>query len=820
MKKIIFAIFALPVIAGCGKTELVDNPVPVSDIEIVATVSDTRTSFTEGDSGINTAWVAGDVAGIYWYKGETIEEAGTETGDRGLNGSLSAKSSGATTSFDAPDNYLAEEGSKYLTYVYYPYSESAGENPLAVKFTLPAVQTAASAGDLAHLAGTDFIYAGAIPVSDGTKKVNLQFSHALSALDIALTSSESNLTVSGIRVVADDENEIFSVSEGSVNLSDGSLSLDAGTPEIALGLQSAATLSETAEHFYMSITPGHAGRTLSVYATVNGTEMFLGAKKVPSGGIPASVKAKMAFDVAAQTEAVVRVRLTSTEFAAYSPERLTLFTEPADMVAQVEVADPVKLSEESEQIFDLNVSPGDWSGKDLWLVVEMIDEDNLSQVTIPVRQSDFKLVAGETRVVALEGFSLDDNDASAWYCAENSRYLAGKQLAYGDANTYFIQCKNGSTYTGATYSANADIPESVEIDYRARGDFFKAVTAKPENVSFEWAKLQNGNIYTPRVQDYSASGVVISGKFTINPDASSHKVTVTNSGAYAGTPILLMKDSEGKTLWAWTFWNIAADGTALTPVTVGGYGFAPMDIGQPTTDMATWIANTSGSNPDPIFRMNHLYQWGRPIPIFWTTYWSLDIVGDSSHKGNVPAVVGSVSLVDALANPQALIAYPGDVTAQPVWSTETYLDLWGANSAKEEGRKSIYDPCPKGWRVASRPALDALTALSSSAQFNESVAGMVNVRVGDLILTVQGRQTAKDPSTGTQYRPTNIGLGNAASASTNKEGLIWSNVAGNTQGQGLWYTLSTHSSGKSIRTASFDKVSAASVRCIVDESNR
>ena len=815
MKKIIFAILALSVMAGCRKTELVDNPVPVSGVELVATVSETRTALSDGGSGINTAWVEGDAVGIYWYKGESVEEAGTGSADRELNGSLAAKSSGATTSFDAPADYLVEAGVKYLTYAYYPYSLSAGENPFAVSFTLPAVQTGDSAGDLAHLAETDFIYASAIPVSDGTKKVNLQFSHALSALDIALTSSESELDVSGIRVVADDENEIFSVSEGSVNLSDGSLSLAAGTPEIALKLSSAASLSSTAEHFYMSITPGHAGRTLSVYATVNGTEMFLGAKKVPSTGIPAGVRAKMAFEVAMQTEAVVRVKVTSTEFADYSPERITLFAEPSEVVARVEVANPVKLSEENEQVFDLKAAPGDWSGADVWVVVELSDADRLSQVTVPVRQSDLKLVAGETRVVNLEGLALGDNDASAWYCAENSRYLAGEQLAYGEANTYFIQCKNGSTYNGATYSPNAEIPESVEIDYRARGDFFKAVSAKPENVSFEWAKLQSGAVYTPRVTGYTASNVVIDGKFTFNQDAASHKVTVTNSGAFAGTPILLMKNSEGRILWAWTFWNIAADGTTLDPVTVDGYQFAPMDIGQPTTKMETWIANAS---PDPIFRMNHLYQWGRPIPIFWTTYWSLDMVGDSSHKGNVPAVTGPVSLDDALANPHALIAYPTGTTAQADWSTETYLNLWGAKSTKEEGCKSIYDPCPKGWRVASWPALYAVAALKSSAVFNETTAGMVNVQVGELLLPVQGRQTAKD--SGANYRPTNIGLGQAASATSNKEGLIWSNAAGNTQGQGLWYTLSTYSSGQNIRIASFDKVSAASVRCIVDESDR
>ena len=47
----------------------------------------------------------------------------------------------------------------------------------------------------------------------------------------------------------------------------------------------------------MTITPGHAGKTFSVYATVNGIETKLGSKKVPASGLPAGVKAALSFEV-------------------------------------------------------------------------------------------------------------------------------------------------------------------------------------------------------------------------------------------------------------------------------------------------------------------------------------------------------------------------------------------------------------------------------------------------------------------------------------------------------------------------------------------
>ena len=540
--------------------------------------------------------------------------------------------------------------------------------------------------------------------------------------------------------------------------------------------------------------------------------------------------------------ALAQVKITSTELANYAPSKVTVFDESGTPIAgdfdinvntmtitpisgselsqvSVDVVNPVTLSSAKEQNLYLNILAADYSNKEVWVVVELVDESNGKKVTIPTRQTGLKFEAGKTTTIDLSNLKVSDNDAGDWYCAEDSRYIAGDGVAYGEANTYFIQYKGG-TYTGATLAPNADIPETVEIDYRARGNFAKAALAKPENVTFEWAKLKNGNLYTSRIAGYEASGVVINDKFTVTPNTSEYKVTVTNTGAFAGAPILLMKDATGKVLWAWTFWNIAADGTKLDPVTVGKYKFAPMDIGQPTTNMETWTANKSGNNPDPIYRMLHYYQWGRPTPMFWTTYWSLDMI-DGDKKGNIPAITGPVTLKTALENPHALVAYPGDVTALPDWSTETYRDLWGEVNNKEEGIKSIYDPCPKGWRVASLPALNAVAALASSAQYNDGAVGYPHARIGDLVLLDQGRQTAKDATGKIQYRPENIGMGVAGNAGASKEGFIWSNIAGDSQGQGLFNTTNSHGTEKKVvRIASFDRKNAAAVRCIVDKASR
>ena len=239
-----------------------------------------------------------------------------------------------------------------------------------------------------------------------------------------------------------------------------------------------------------------------------------------------------------------------------------------------------------------------------------------------------------------------------------------------------------------------------------RGDRQTAVI--PDGVSFGWATKSYGitqtaaGAYLPRYSDYSASGADPSG-YTFSVDEENYTVTVTNVSAHAGSPILLMM-KDGKILWGWTFWNIAADGTELSVESIGSsaYQLANMDLGQPTTNYEQWCANLAGSNPDPIWRMTFKYQWGRYLPTFWNSYWSLCING-TAFNGNVPAIQGPVSLAEALEHPYGLIVPEASAENNTItdWLSSADGSLWGNLSPDKNniGQKTIYDPCPKGWRV-------------------------------------------------------------------------------------------------------------------------
>lgn len=379
----------------------------------------------------------------------------------------------------------------------------------------------------------------------------------------------------------------------------------------------------------------------------------------------------------------------------------TLAITPLSGIDHVTVSfkDPLVLNGAQKDIW-FTLLPTDLSGKNVTLTFNITTADETFEVssTLP----GINLEQGKAYSIDRLGFN-----PVPGFCPTDTRIKAGEGHAYGQANTFFIQCKDGSTYSGATYRENPEIPSSVTIDYRVRGD--RATAVIPDGVSFGWATTDYGitddasGAYLPRYADYSGSNVDPTG-FSFSVDEANYKVTVTNESAHAGSPILLMMKGT-KILWGWTFWNIAADGTELKVETLGvsSYQLCNMDIGQPTTDYATWCANLKGSDPDPFWRMTFKYQWGRYLPVFWNTYWSLRVAGSSSFRGNVPAVQGPVSIAESLDHPYGLIVPDPTVVGSTLedWLDTPDGELWGncSSELKTMGKKTIYDPCPTGWRL-------------------------------------------------------------------------------------------------------------------------
>lgn len=446
--------------------------------------------------------------------------------------------------------------------------------------------------------------------------------------------------------------------------------------------------------------------------------------------------------------------------------------------------------------------PGDFSGASMYIALNITKDG--STFTIPVAFSGKQLSPGKITVFNIP--DLSESNCVSWYEPHDTRLMVHPTYAYGEANTFFIQCKSGSTYTGATYTPNPSIPNSVAVSIKARGDFTKVVN--PIGSEFEWAKNSSGTIYTMRMTGYVGSDKVNPrDNFTFSYDGATTVTVSTKGAAYAGAPILLMKKG-GKTLWAFNFWNIAADGTTVDEVTIDGYKFLNMDIGQATTQYATWKASATNN---PVYRTINKYQWGRFVPVFWETNWTVDNA-ETSKVGNVPTKWGPVSLEEELANPLGIVANKTlneDLTS---WCSDNITSAWGGCAATT-GTKAVMDPCPKGYRV---PDKDALAAIKNSSFTTESTLGYGGIYSEGSLFIASGIINARRTSDAGLY------ISGSANTGTLSQGIYWSNYNGG-PGTNTSYGIQLAYSNPAFKINvinSGNRTIAASVRCQVDENNR
>ena len=656
MKRKLFLILTIAAMVGCQKNEIVEAPIEESGVSIIGTLPQTKTSFTDEGDVLKTEWVKDDALGFYWYKGGSIEGVGSSEVDKALNDKLVAELSGSSTTFKPHWYYMYQANIDYLTYLYYPYNVNAGKNPLSVSFTVPSLQNQAGPDDIAHLAATDFLYATTMakrPNGEAEQTVLVTFSHALSVLNIALTSAQSNYSVSDIRVRFEDENEIFSVSEGSVNLSDGSLTLTSGTPEISLQFKEAAKLSATPVNAYMTITPGHAGKTFSVYAKVNGIETKLGSKKVPASGIPVGVKAALSFEVGEIS--------TGHEY--------------------------VDLSAGGTANCYLVTAPGFYKFK----------ADVKGNGVVP---SQLESVAGETAIAPKSALVL-------WY------------------NT--LQTSNNWVDESPVYVSSVSLDTDGYIKF-----------------------------YTP---DVFVPGNVVIAAFA-EEGVTYDNITVDENKCIDNATLL----------WSWNIWAAEGYDPEATAVISGGKTFMDRNLGAPISGVG------SKGDYEPAYAVGNYYQWGRkdPFPSIadYCNYWpcqyanqligtptytpivALRVHGQSAAKNvnnqvwgyktkedgsfdmdsswhtvernsiGAPSSSNSVFSGYAVEHPYVYILNPtfqdGGYYSWMTTNDQSYRAFWGG----ADSNKTLFDPCPAGWRVCNKTEAESfIQTVSSTATLASNLVG-------------------------------------------------------------------------------------------------
>ena len=186
---------------------------------------------------------------------------------------------------------------------------------------------------------------------------------------------------------------------------------------------------------------------------------------------------------------------------------------------------------------------------------------------------------------------------------------------------------------------------------------------------------------------------------------------VFTTGTDRGNALIGLFDSRGNCIWSWHIWSVDYDPAAAAQTYKSGAVFMDRNLGALTTDY---------TRPES---RGLYYQWGRKDPmiypsLFRSNQWNEPIRADAvyaagfeyaeSHHRDVASPYDIMTVEWAVAHPTTYMdgAFFEDWeewTSVSDWLHARNSNLWGNRTTGKTivmvTDKSIYDPCPPGWRV-------------------------------------------------------------------------------------------------------------------------
>ena len=165
--------------------------------------------------------------------------------------------------------------------------------------------------------------------------------------------------------------------------------------------------------------------------------------------------------------------------------------------------------------------------------------------------------------------------------------------------------------------------------------------------------------------------------------AEDYIIFHTATPLHSGNAVIAAKDKEGKILWSWHIW------IPQTAIQTGEYGGIMGGVIMDRNLGALVATKADMEVVDPL-SYGLVYQWGRKDPFVNSpTALKNDLASQVGEPEEVAS--GQISLADGIAHPR-LLGHINDGN----WMDEVDETLWSDDA------KTIYDPCPVGYRVPPR----------------------------------------------------------------------------------------------------------------------
>lgn len=243
----------------------------------------------------------------------------------------------------------------------------------------------------------------------------------------------------------------------------------------------------------------------------------------------------------------------------------------------------------------------------------------------------------------------------------------------------------GAEDLGATATANSYIVDSSVPANAGKVFKFKAVkgnSALPvgavNSVEVLWETWNNAEAVT-------ANSIIANVDYDKQDGDDDYWITLEMaSPLHAGNAVIAAKDAGGNILWSWHIWVPA---TTITSADYGIHTTAMM-----SRNLGALIDATAGTSLIDVTSIGLFYQWGRKDPFPGPSVNTEDYPAGATVAGTPKSInEGQISLAESIKNPTQYGKYAGD------WCSDHNSEYWG-----DSGSKSMYDPCPPGYRVPKR----------------------------------------------------------------------------------------------------------------------
>ena len=330
-----------------------------------------------------------------------------------------------------------------------------------------------------------------------------------------------------------------------------------------------------------------------------------------------------------------------------------------------------------------------------------------------------------------------------------------------------------ATDLGSTATANCYIVSSAgDYKFKAVKGNSSTVVGTVASVDILWETWNNAETVT-------ANSVIAAADYDLQSGGDPYVVFKTPATLHVGNALIAAKDAGDNILWSWHIWVPATvvtplDGTEL----VGVSKIQDRNLG-------ALVATSATGDADPR-SIGLYYQWGRKDPFPGNAAFSgttpISVIGSAMTKHN-----GLITTEYSIEHPTAY-AYVAEQDNSD-WNADHPTDLWIPAS------KSIYDPCPPGYRVPARDDTKPMFKLEDTG-WDYSAANRFSY--GDIVFPIAGY----------------IDCWGASYANVGVRSHVWSATHRNETTAYCMYFRSDKTT--KMYASNFIKAKAGSVRCVAE----